>query len=41
MSDDQQHNQNSPLNVVILNQYFAPDVASTGHLLSELAQNLA
>ena len=41
MSDDQQHNQASQLNVVILNQYFAPDVASTGHLLSELAQNLA
>ena len=27
--------------VVILNQYFAPDVASTGHLLFELASDLA
>jgi glycosyltransferase involved in cell wall biosynthesis len=29
------------LRVVILNQYYAPDVASTGHLLSELAEYLA
>ncbi|MCP3904954.1 MAG: glycosyltransferase family 4 protein [Planctomycetes bacterium] len=28
------------LRVVILNQYYAPDVASTGHLLSELAEYL-
>ena len=41
MSGDQQHNPTQNLNVVILNQYFAPDVVSTGHLLSELAQNLA
>ena len=27
--------------VVILNQYYAPDVASTGHLLHELARDLA
>jgi glycosyltransferase involved in cell wall biosynthesis len=27
--------------VVILNQYYVPDVASTGHLLHELAENLA
>jgi glycosyltransferase involved in cell wall biosynthesis len=27
--------------VVILNQYYVPDVASTGHLLSELAEYLA
>jgi len=27
--------------VVILNQYYAPDVASTGHLLHELANDLA
>ena len=30
-----------PLRVVILNQYYAPDVASTGHLLHELAEDLA
>lgn len=30
----------SPLEVVILNQYYVPDVASTGHLLHELAQEL-
>lgn len=30
-----------PLKVVILNQYYAPDVASTGHLLHELATELA
>ena len=29
------------LRVVILNQYYAPDVASTGHLLHELAEDLA
>ncbi len=29
------------LHVVILNQYYAPDVASTGHLLHELAEDLA
>ena len=31
----------SDLRVVILNQYYVPDVASTGHLLSELAEYLA
>lgn len=31
----------SPLRVVILNQYYMPDVASTGHLLHELATQLA
>lgn len=31
----------SDLDVVILNQYYVPDVASTGHLLSELAEYLA
>lgn len=30
----------APLRVVILNQYYAPDVASTGHLLHELATEL-
>jgi glycosyltransferase involved in cell wall biosynthesis len=29
------------VNLVILNQYYAPDVASTGHLLHELATELA
>ncbi|MBT8487099.1 MAG: glycosyltransferase family 4 protein [Phycisphaerales bacterium] len=29
------------LRVVILNQYYVPDVASTGHLLHELAEDLA
>lgn len=31
----------TPLRVVILNQYYMPDVASTGHLLHELATELA
>ena len=31
----------TPLRVVILNQYYMPDVASTGHLLHELATQLA
>jgi len=30
-----------PTKVMILNQYYAPDVASTGHLLHELATDLA
>ncbi|MBC8203343.1 MAG: glycosyltransferase family 4 protein [Planctomycetes bacterium] len=30
-----------PMKVVILNQYYAPDVASSGHLLYELAQEIA
>ncbi|USN99863.1 MAG: glycosyltransferase family 4 protein [Phycisphaeraceae bacterium] len=30
-----------PLRVVIINQYYMPDVASTGHLLHELATELA
>ncbi|MEE2819120.1 MAG: glycosyltransferase family 4 protein [Planctomycetota bacterium] len=29
------------MKVVILNQYYVPDVASTGHLLFELAENIA
>ena len=29
------------MKVVILNQYYAPDVASTGHLLYELANDLS
>ena len=29
------------MRVVILNQYYVPDVASTGHLLFELAENIA
>jgi glycosyltransferase involved in cell wall biosynthesis len=33
--------ESSALKVVILNQYYVPDVASTGHLLSELAEYLA
>ncbi|MHC5024712.1 MAG: hypothetical protein ACYTGG_12540, partial [Planctomycetota bacterium] len=32
---------NDDLRVVILNQYYVPDVASTGHLLHELAEDLA
>ena len=32
---------NGPTRVVILNQYYVPDVASTGHLLHELAVELA
>jgi glycosyltransferase involved in cell wall biosynthesis len=32
--------QSSSLLVVILNQYYVPDVASTGHLLHELAEDL-
>lgn len=31
----------APLRIVILNQYYMPDVASTGHLLHELATQLA
>ena len=34
-------NQVNPMRVVILNQYYVPDVASTGHLLFELAENIA
>ena len=30
-----------PMKVVILNQYYAPDVASSGHLLFELAEEIA
>ena len=36
MSDDAP--TTADLRVVILNQYYVPDVASTGHLLSELAE---
>ena len=31
----------TPLKTIILNQYYVPDVASTGHLLYELAENIA
>ena len=31
----------TPFKTVILNQYYVPDVASTGHLLYELAENIA
>ena len=31
----------SPMKVVVLNHYYAPDVASSGHLLYELAEELA
>jgi len=34
------HSTPADLRVVILNQYYIPDVASTGHLLSELADYL-
>ena len=34
-------NQADSMRVVILNQYYVPDVASTGHLLFELAENIA
>ena len=34
-------NQDDSMRVVILNQYYVPDVASTGHLLFELAENIA
>ncbi len=34
-------NERAELRVVILNQYYWPDVASTGHLLHELANDLA
>jgi glycosyltransferase involved in cell wall biosynthesis len=33
--------QQTGLRAVILNQYYVPDVASTGHLLHELAEHLA
>lgn len=36
-----EHNTPGPTRVVILNQYYVPDVASTGHLLHELAVELA
>jgi glycosyltransferase involved in cell wall biosynthesis len=41
---DTKHDKNtqeSPMNVVILNHYYAPDVASSGHLLYELAEEIA
>ena len=42
MSTQEETQQNSaPMKVVILNQYYVPDVASTGHLLFELAENIA
>ena len=42
-SSEQPSNNSSEdhMRVVILNQYYVPDVASTGHLLFELAENLA
>ena len=44
MTDDTQNQQfksEKPMRVVILNQYYAPDVASSGHLLFELAEEIA
>tara|TARA_B100000959_G_scaffold284784_1_gene357353 strand:+ start:516 stop:1784 length:1269 start_codon:yes stop_codon:yes gene_type:complete len=44
MTDDTQNQQpksEKPMQVVILNQYYAPDVASSGHLLFELAEEIA
>ena len=44
MTDDTQKQQSKsekPMRVVILNQYYAPDVASSGHLLFELAEEIA
>jgi glycosyltransferase involved in cell wall biosynthesis len=41
MSGDSTQDAAAPLRVVILNQYYVPDVASTGHLLYELASDLA
>jgi len=44
MTDDTQNQQSKsekPMRVVILNQYYAPDVASSGHLLFELAEEIA
>lgn len=38
---DQANPPHVPQPVLILNQYYAPDVASTGHLLHELAGDLA
>ncbi|MDG1136871.1 MAG: hypothetical protein P8N28_01315 [Phycisphaerales bacterium] len=40
-SKPEQTDENSPMKVVILNQYYAPDVASSGHLLFELAEEIA
>ena len=42
MSEEaQQQPRNERMKVVILNQYYVPDVASTGHLLFELAESIA
>ena len=44
MTDDTQNQQSKsekPMRVVILNQYYAPDVASSGHLIFELAEEIA
>lgn len=41
MSTQTPHANEPALRVVILNQYYVPDVASTGHLLHELAQELS
>ena len=38
---DETQSNSAPMKVVILNQYYVPDVASTGHLLFELAENIA
>ncbi|MAI66300.1 MAG: hypothetical protein CMJ26_00310 [Phycisphaerae bacterium] len=40
-SKPEQTDKNGPMKVVILNQYYAPDVASSGHLLFELAEEIA
>ena len=42
MSDETNSETNEKkMSVIILNQYYVPDVASTGHLLYELAENIA
>src|SRR5712691_3230337 len=32
---------NGPMHILVINQYFFPDVASTGQLLTELCEDLA
>ncbi len=42
MSEEAKNKESSErMRCVILNQYYVPDVASTGHLLFELAENIA
>ena len=40
-STEENNSPNDPMKVVILNHYYAPDVASSGHLLFELAEEIA